>query len=131
MLIMGWINLQKSSAYALQSSNARGSARDAISRISSELRDCQPTTLPTATPSPTTSPALFVTAQPMEAVFYSAYNQLGVANEGTGTGALRLTRIWLSTAGPRHRRTYTGGATPTATVCSTLGTAGSSWRRTS
>lgn len=99
MLIMGWINLQKSSAYALQSSTARGSARDAISRLSNELRGAQPTTLPTASPTPATPPALFVTASPMEAIFYSAYNQPGVSDEGSGIGALRLTRVWLSSSG--------------------------------
>jgi type II secretory pathway pseudopilin PulG len=98
MLIAGWINLQRASAYALSADNARGTARDAISRISSELRGAQPTTLPAGTPPPN-SVQLFVTANPMEALIYSAYNQPGVANDGTGTGALRLTRIWLDTSG--------------------------------
>ena len=70
-----------------------------------ELRDCQPTTLPTATPTPTTTPALFVTAQPMEAIFYSAFNQPGASDEGSGTGALRLTRIWLSSSGSTPQKT--------------------------
>jgi len=99
MLVMGWINLQKSSAYSLASNTARGDARDAISRISSEMRDCQPNVLPTASPSPTAEPALFVKAASTDARFYSAYNDAGAADEGSGVG-VHLTRIWLGLSSP-------------------------------
>jgi len=96
MLVAGWINLQRSSSFALASNNARGDGRDALSRISSELRNCQPTAFPTASPSPTADPDLFVTAQPTDVTFYSAYNDTTQISDQTGTG-VRLTRMWLST----------------------------------
>jgi type II secretory pathway pseudopilin PulG len=99
MLIVGWINLQQTSVFALASNSARGDARDSISRISSELRDCQPTTFPTASPSPTSTPALFATAHSTDAKFYSAYNDRNAAGDESGT-VVRLTRIWLGTANP-------------------------------
>jgi prepilin-type N-terminal cleavage/methylation domain-containing protein len=105
MLVMGWINLQSTSAYALASNDARATARDSLSRISSEIRDCQPTALPTASPSPTATPALFTVAQPMEADFYSVYNQAGAATYGNGTGGLHLTRLWLDTSGSKAQKT--------------------------
>ena len=104
MLIAGWINLQRASANAVSTNNARASARDAMDRISSELRGAQPTTLPTpiptlsATATPSPSPPLTV-AQPMEVQFYSAYNSANASSDGSGVSltALRLTRIWLDT----------------------------------
>ena len=96
MLVGGWINLQRGSSFALASNSARGDGRDVLSRVSSELRNCQPTAFPTASPSPTAQPDLFVTAQPTDATFYSAYNDTTEASDQTGTG-VRLTRMWLST----------------------------------
>jgi prepilin-type N-terminal cleavage/methylation domain-containing protein len=106
MLIGGWISLQRASAFAVQTNNSRATARDALDRVSTELRDSQPPTLatptPTPTPAPTSTPALsypiLTYARPMEAVFYSAYNQPGANEDGSGTGALKLTRIYLDTA---------------------------------
>jgi prepilin-type N-terminal cleavage/methylation domain-containing protein len=99
MLIAGWINLQKASAFALATNSASGTARDAIGRISSEIRHAQPTTLPTASPTPTAAPPLFVDAGPMKVDFYSVYNQPGAGDYGSAVDpeALRLTRIWLNT----------------------------------
>jgi prepilin-type N-terminal cleavage/methylation domain-containing protein len=102
MLIAGWVNLQRASAFAVQSNNARASARDAIDRISSELRAAQPQTLPADFAA---SYPLFTVAQPMEAVFYSSFNQAGANLDGSGTGVLKLTRIYLDTSGPTAQKT--------------------------
>jgi prepilin-type N-terminal cleavage/methylation domain-containing protein len=105
MLIAGWINLQRASANAVSTNNARATVRDAMDRISSELRGAQPTSLPTpiptlsATATPTPAPPITV-AQPMDVQFYSAYNSALASADGSGVSlaALRLTRIWLDTA---------------------------------
>lgn len=97
MLVGTWISLQRAYSFTIKANTARATARDAIGRISSELRDAQPTTLATATPTPVPA-AVFIVAKPMEASFYSAYNQAGAQNDTTGTAAMRLTRIWLDTA---------------------------------
>jgi prepilin-type N-terminal cleavage/methylation domain-containing protein len=94
MLIMGWVNLQRASATALSTNQARASLRDAMSRISKELRAAQPTALPTASPSATLLP-LVELAEPMEVEFHSAFNSSDANLDGTGVSALRLTRIWL------------------------------------
>jgi prepilin-type N-terminal cleavage/methylation domain-containing protein len=97
MLIVGWVNLQRASATALRTNNARATVRDAMSRISSELRGAQPTALPTASPSPTLPPSI-TAASPMEVRFNSAFNSQGANSEGSGVGALLFTRIWLDTS---------------------------------
>ena len=94
MLIMGWVNLQRASATVLRTNQARASLRDAMSRISKELRAAQPTALPTASPSPTLLP-LVELAEPMEVEFYSAFNASDANADGSGLAALRPTRIWL------------------------------------
>jgi type II secretory pathway pseudopilin PulG len=104
MLIAGWINLQRASANAVSTNNARATVRDAMARVSSELRGAQPTSLPTpiptlsATATPTPSPPITV-AKPMDVQFYSAYNSANASSDGSGISltALRLTRIWLDT----------------------------------
>lgn len=101
MLIAGWINLQRASAFAVSANNARATARDAMSRISSELRGAQPTSLPTATSSATPTPAPLppvTMAAPMEVRFYSSFNSAAANADGSGLTALRPTRIWLDTA---------------------------------
>lgn len=94
MLIIGWVNLQRASATVLRTSNARSTARDAMSRISSELRGAQPTALPTASPTPTLPPSITLAA-PMEVQFSSAFNRDDANWEGSGVGELVPTRIWL------------------------------------
>ena len=47
-LITAWVNLQRGANFAVAANNSRATARDAISRISSELRAAQPTALPTS-----------------------------------------------------------------------------------
>lgn len=99
MLIAGWINLQRASATVVRTSNARATARDAMSRISSELRGAQPTALPTATATPTPTPQPPLTmAAPMEVRFNSSFNSADANGDGTGLTALRPTRIWLDPA---------------------------------
>ena len=95
MLIVGWINLQRASAFAVQTNDARATARDSLSRVANELRDAQPVTLPTASPTPTYVPKLLAEAQPMSATFLSVYNQPGAGDDVGGASAKRLTRIWL------------------------------------
>ena len=107
LLITGWINLQRASAFTV-ANNARAEARDGLSRMTVELRDAQPTSFPTptavatatATASPTATPTppswdVYTVAQPYEVDFYSAYNQPGANGDGTGVGALKLTRFKL------------------------------------
>jgi len=94
MLVAGWINLQRASATALRTNNARATARDAMSRISNELRGAQPTALPTATPTPTPQPPVTFAA-PMEVRFNSSFNAATANADGSGLAALRPTRIWL------------------------------------
>lgn len=99
MLIVGWIALQSSYAQSVNANDARSSARDALTRISSEIRGAQPSPLATA------GSAVFTVANPMEVDFYSSYNQPGASADGTGTGALRLTRIYLDTSGSTPQKT--------------------------
>jgi prepilin-type N-terminal cleavage/methylation domain-containing protein len=101
MLVVGWVSLQRGSAFAITSNNARGTARDAISRISSDLRAAQPNALPIPAPSASVTPAALppiTYARPMDVRFYSAYNSTTAAADGTGVAAVRMTRIWLETS---------------------------------
>jgi len=107
MLVVSWISLQNTSVYVVRSDEAQAEARDALSRMSTEVRDAQPPVMPTPTASPsasTTWMALTV-ARPMEVAFYSAYNIAHASDDGTGTAALRLTRIYLDTSGSSPQKT--------------------------
>jgi prepilin-type N-terminal cleavage/methylation domain-containing protein len=106
MLIMGWVNLQRASAFSIQFNHARATARDALSRVSTELRDAQPPTLPTASPAPAYVPDLLDDARPMSATFLSVYNQPGAGDDVDGDDSARLlTRIWLDTGGSSPQKT--------------------------
>jgi prepilin-type N-terminal cleavage/methylation domain-containing protein len=119
MLITGWINLQRASAFTVADNNARAEARDGLSRMTVELRDAQPTSFPTptalptatvtatASPTPTPSPTwdVYTVAGPWEVDFYSAYNQPGANADGTGVGALKLTRFYLDQGGAKPQKT--------------------------
>jgi prepilin-type N-terminal cleavage/methylation domain-containing protein len=101
MLVGAWISLQRAYAFTRQANAARATARDAIDRVSSELRAAQPPTLVASTPMPT--PFYFAAASPYvcdayHCVFYSAYNNSAAA-DGTGMTRQRLTAIWLDTSG--------------------------------
>jgi prepilin-type N-terminal cleavage/methylation domain-containing protein len=102
LLVSTWITLNRASVFALQNNDSRATARDALSRVSVELRDAQPQTMPTATPAPT-SWAVLTMAKPMEADFYSAYNAPGANGNGSGGGA--LTRIYVDTSGSSPQKT--------------------------
>jgi len=111
MLVGGWISLQRSFAFASANNKARATARDAIDRVSSEIRAAQPYPLPTPTSLPD-KPVKYGPSTPFylsgtspyvcdayDCVFYSAYNNAAAA-DGTGGAAaqLRLTAIWLDTS---------------------------------
>ena len=107
MLVMVWIDLQRASVTAIAANDERGSVRDALARTTSELKDSQPTAFPTQTPTPTSTPVSFTVAQPMEADFYSAFNNPNAVSDGTGTAAsaVELTRIYLDTSGTTPQKT--------------------------
>lgn len=93
LLLVGWTSLQKSYAHSVKGNNARAEARDAMARVSREIRDAQPVAITTPPSSP------FTDAEAYEVAFYSAFNSSGVRADGSGMGALRLTRIYLDTSG--------------------------------
>ncbi len=104
MLIGGWMSLQGAYSYTSRSNSATATARDALARMSSELRASQPPTAAVTTqfylpPTPTYP----YVCGPTSCVFYSAYNNsaaadgAGLALTGTTppqTSAIRLTAIW-------------------------------------
>jgi type II secretory pathway pseudopilin PulG len=99
MLVGGWISLQRAYAFTSADNLMRATARDAVDRISSEIRTAQP---PTAT---SKTPFYFAGVTPYvcdgyHCVFWSAYNNTGTAsNSGTdGLGRVALTAIWLDSA---------------------------------
>ncbi len=97
-LVTVWINMQRGANFAVAANNSRATARDAISRISSELRAAQPTALPSPVPTETAMPAgqpPITLAGPYDVQFYSAYNVLGADDDGTGVTAIRKTWIYL------------------------------------
>ncbi len=99
MLITGWISIQRATATVTRTDNARATGRDAMARISSELRASQPTALPT--PSATGMPASqtpIISAAPNSVTFYSAFNSAAANQDGSGIHALRPTRLRLDTA---------------------------------
>jgi len=99
MLVAGWISLQGAFGTVVQTNDARATVRDAMSRISSELRGSQPTALPDPfiTPPPSLEPPV-IAAAPMSVTFYSAYNSSAANADGSGVTAVRPTRIRLDTA---------------------------------
>jgi type II secretory pathway pseudopilin PulG len=99
MLIMGWTSLQRSYANGVKTNNAQAEARDALSRASRELRDAQPAAITTPASSP------FTLAAATEVDYYSAFNAAGQRADGTGLGALKLTRIKLDTSGSAAQKT--------------------------
>jgi prepilin-type N-terminal cleavage/methylation domain-containing protein len=104
MLVGTWISLQRSFAFAQQTNTARASARDALDRVSAELRDAQPPTTTSTTPFYFTLSAPYV-CDANDCVFYSAYNNLQAAADGADRNQLRLTAIWLDTSGTTNQKT--------------------------
>ncbi len=99
MLLAGWSSLQKSYASSVRADDARGEVRDAIARVSREVRDAQPIALTTPASSP------FTLANPNEIDFYSAFNNPATRADGSGLSALHLTRIYLDTSGSADQKT--------------------------
>lgn len=93
MIITIWFGLQSSYAHTVGAADAQSTARDALARVSSEIRDAQP-------PSLTTPSAIFTVASSTQADFYSSYNQPGTASDGSGVGTVRLTRLYLTGSAP-------------------------------
>jgi type II secretory pathway pseudopilin PulG len=94
MLVGGFITMQNSYAFTQRMNLARATAREALDRMASELRDCEPLSL---TPSSTNTAIKLAAAY--ECDFYSAYNQANASSDGTGKANLRLTRIYLVGSG--------------------------------
>lgn len=92
MIIGGWIALQSSYAHTVNENDARSTAASALDFAANELRDAQPQQVTTPAQSP------FTLASPDEVDYYSSHDQPGTASDGSGTGNLRLTRIYLDTA---------------------------------
>jgi prepilin-type N-terminal cleavage/methylation domain-containing protein len=106
-LIVAWVSLQRGASFAVASSNSRATARDAISRVTNELRAAQPTALPTPSPSATVVPAgqpPINLAGPWEVRFHSSYNVAGADLDGTGVIAPRLTWIYLDMSGTSDQK---------------------------
>ena len=91
MIIGGWIALQSSYAHSVNQNDARSSARYALDFASADIRGAQPQAVTTPAQSP------FTVAAPMEIDYYSSHDQPGTAADGTATGNLRLTRVYLDT----------------------------------
>ena len=108
MLVSGWINLQRASAVTVSASTSRATARDAMSRVSSELRGAQPTSLPTPVPSATGAPVSqppLTMATRNDVRFSSSFNSSNANADGSGLAALRPTRLWLDTSGSQDQKT--------------------------
>lgn len=109
MLIVGWVSLQRAYAFTSATNSARATARDALDRMSSEIRTSQPPTAAVTTqfylPASPTYPYM---CGPNSCVFYSAYNAVSAGVNGAGpavtgttppaSSSLRLTAIWLRTS---------------------------------
>src|SRR5665647_840404 len=97
MIIGVFFALQSSYAQSVSANDARSSARDALNRMSIQIRTAQPLVVASA------GQAVFTSAGPWEVQFYSSFNVLGQGSDytgtaaaGAGTAALQLTRIYLS-----------------------------------
>jgi prepilin-type N-terminal cleavage/methylation domain-containing protein len=84
MLVATWINLQKSYAFTTRSDEQRDFARQAIQRMTAEVRDAQ------GVQSGGAVPAAIIFAYPNEIRFYSTYNTAGAS---TPTTTPQLTRF--------------------------------------
>ena len=114
MLVGIWIVLLHTSAFAEADNTAAATGRDALDRISAELRAAQPN--PTATPAAVTPFVLSLSAPYVcdqdDCTFYSAYNNSAIyadgssGSPGNGTSQLRLTSIWLDPSGSGPRKLH-------------------------
>ena len=112
MLIGAWISMQRAYAFTSAKNNATAQARDAIDRISSEVRAAQGVTY-SASPSPGTSTPFYFggtghyACDANEIVFYSAYNNPNAKLQSGqyGRDQLQLTAIWLDQSGSNPQKT--------------------------
>jgi prepilin-type N-terminal cleavage/methylation domain-containing protein len=92
MIIGIWFNMTNAFSFGATSDKQQEFARDAVSRMSREIRDAQ-------APSGSTAGAFVVTG-PFEVQFYSTFNKSDAADPGS---APRLTRfIWEETNSTTH-----------------------------
>ena len=102
LLVNTWISLQRAFEFTQADNTAASTGRHALDRISSELRDAQPSTLYGATP----TPAFCVTnstypCNNSSCTFYSPYNNSStyLGSGIAGTGASVLTELYIDTSG--------------------------------
>lgn len=106
MLVTSWISLSNSYAFTSRDNQARATARDALTRVSSEIRDAQPAIATSTTPFYLGGTSPYV-CDANDCVFYSAYNNpLAYSQSGTsGLSRVALTAIWLDTSGTQAQKT--------------------------
>ena len=100
MLVGTWLQLNRTAEFARADTTAGATGRDALDRVSAEIRAAQPLT------TASTNPFIFTMTAPYvndanDCVFYSAYNNaLTNTQSGTdGKAQLLPTAIWLDTSG--------------------------------
>jgi prepilin-type N-terminal cleavage/methylation domain-containing protein len=100
MLVGTWLQLNRTAEFARADNTAGATGRDALDRVSAEIRDAQPLTTASTTPFIFTMTTPFVN-DANDCVFYSAYNNaLTSSQSGTdGKAQLLPTAIWLDTSG--------------------------------
>lgn len=100
MLVGTWLQLNRTAEFARADNTAGATGRDALDRVSAEIRDAQPLTTASTTPFIFTMTTPFVN-DTNDCVFYSAYNNaLTSASSGVdGKAQLLPTAIWLDTSG--------------------------------
>jgi len=105
MLIGIWIVLTHTSAFAQADNTAASTARDALDRVSAELRDAQPNS------SASTTPFIFTMSSPYvcdsnDCTFYSSYNNSQTAAQSGANGEAKVlpTAIWLDTSGTANQK---------------------------
>jgi type II secretory pathway pseudopilin PulG len=105
MLIVSWISLQRAYAFTSQDNKARATARDALNRVSSDIRMAQPQTAAGLTPFVYTGTPPYV-CDANDCTFYSTYNNpLAYSASGSdGRGTLALTSVWLDTSGSQPQK---------------------------
>lgn len=89
MIVIGFSSLQASYSSTLKGSEARSAARDAVSRMTLEIRDMQPAT---------NGGSPIVSADDNGITFYSAFNNANAVNDpGTnGLAHVALVRYWYA-----------------------------------
>ena len=100
MLVGTWISLQRSADFSEQKNQAAAAGRDALDRVSSELRDAQPCASSTASPFCSTLSSPYVNDS-YDCTFYTPYNNPSAAAQSGAGGQAQsvLTSIYLDTSG--------------------------------